>query len=241
MSSPPPKRENLFLNLICNLVVPTFALIQLSKDKWLGPLWGLIVALIPPVAYGVYDLITRKKTNFLSVLGFTSVLLSGSFALLHLGGMWFAVKDAVVPTLVGLTILATMRAKTPLMREFFYNDQIIDVARVDAALTERGQHAAFEQLLRRVSIWLALSFVASAPLGYFLARHVLKSTPGSPEFNAELGKLHVLVWPVIVGPSMIAMMFVLWKLIGGLRDLTGLTTDEIFHDDTAKKPAEAKS
>ena len=239
--NPQPKRENLFLNLICNLVVPTFALIQLSKDKWLGPLWGLIVALIPPVAYGLYDFVTRKKTNFLSVLGFTSVLLSGSFALMKLGGMWFAVKDAVLPTLVGLTILISMRSKTPLMREFFYNDQIIDVARVDAALNARGQHAAFEKLLRSVSVWLALSFVASAPLGYFLARYVLKSPAGTAEFNAELGRLHLLVWPVIVGPSMIAMMFVLWKLIGGLSQLTGLTTEEIFHDASDKKPAEAKS
>lgn len=241
MSSPSPKRENLFLNLTCNLIVPTFALIQLSKDKWLGPLWGLIVALIPPVAYGIYDLITRRKTNFLSVLGFTSVLLSGSFALMRLGGMWFAVKDATLPTLVGLTLLASLRSKAPLMREFFYNDQIIDVARVDAALAARGQQDAFEKLMRRVSVWMALSFIASAPLGYALARHVLKSPAPSAEFNAELGRLHLLVWPVIVGPSVVVMMFVLWKLIGGLRELTGLTADEIFHDEAAKKTAEVKS
>jgi hypothetical protein len=237
----PPKRENLFLNLACNLVVPTFALIQLSKDKWLGPLWGLIVALIPPVAYGIYDLITRKKTNFLSILGFTSVLLSGTFALLQLGGRWFAIKDATLPTLVGLTILGSLRSRTPLMREFFYNEQIIDVARVDAALTERSQHAAFEKLMRRASVWMALSFIASAPLGFALARAVLQSPAPSAEFNAELGRLHLLVWPVIVGPSVVVMMLVLWKLIGGLRELTGLTTEEIFHDEAAKKTAEVKS
>ena len=40
--------------------------------------------------------------------------------------------------------------------------------------------------------------------------------------------MHILVWPVIVIPSMVVMLTVFWKLITGLTKLTGLTTDEIF-------------
>lgn len=218
----------MLLNLVCNIVIPTVVLMKFSTDRWLGPLWGLIVALIPPVAYGIYDLITRKKTNFLSVLGFISVLLSGGLGLLKADGFWFAVKDAAVPSLIGIAVLVSLRTKTPLVHQLFFNDQILDVARVEAALDERGQRAGFERLMRNASIALALSFIVSAGLNYGLARYVLKSPPATPEFNEELGKMHILVWPVIVIPSMIVMMTVFWKLVSGLGKLTGLTSDEIF-------------
>ncbi|HVS51105.1 MAG TPA: VC0807 family protein [Opitutaceae bacterium] len=231
MTSSPPKKENPLLNLVCNLVLPTTVLIWLSKDRLLGPFWGLVVALIFPLGYGVYDLVTRRKTNFLSILGFVSVLLSGGLALLKVGGLWFAVKDAALPTLIGLAVLASLRSKSPLVRELFYNEQIIDVARIDAVLAERGQREHFERLLRRASIALALTFIATAPVSFALARYVLTATPGTPEFNAQLGKMHWLVLPVITVPSVIALMIVFWRLVHGLSRLTGLTTDEIFHDE----------
>lgn len=240
MSLPPPKRENLLLNLVCNIVVPTLVLTKLSTENRLGPLWGLLVALAFPVSYGLYDLVRRKKTNFLSVLGFVSVLLSGSLTLLKVGGFWFAVKDAVLPTLIGLGVLASLRSKNSLVREVFYNEQVIDVARVNAALEARGQQAQFEALLRRAGIGLALTFIATAPALFFLARHILRSPPGTPEFNAELGKMHWLA-PLVTGvPCMVILMLMLWRLLAGLRGLTGLTTDELFHAEPEKKPAETK-
>jgi hypothetical protein len=224
----PPKKENLLVNLVCNLVVPTLVLMKFSDERWLGPLWGLIVALIFPVGYGIYDLITRKKTNFLSVLGFASVLLSGGLGLMKAEGFWFAVKDAAIPTVIGIAVLVSLRTKNPLVRELFFNDQILDVPRVDAALDVPAKRLAFDRLLRNASIWLALAFIGSAVLNFALARYILRSPPGTPAFNAELGRMHVLVWPVIIVPSMVVMMVVFWRLIGGLSRLTGLTTDEIF-------------
>jgi len=228
MSKPAPKPENMLLNLVCNIVLPTVVLMKLSTDRFLGPAWGLVVALIFPVGYGAYDLAQRKKTNFLSILGFVSVLLSGGMGLLKADGFWFAVKDAVLPTCIGAMVLGTLRTKSPLLRQMFYNEQIVDVARVDAALAAHGKAEAFEKLMRRSSVWLALTFIASAPVNFALARYILRSPPGTPDFNAELGRMHMIVWPVIVVPSMIAMMTLFWRLVKGLSQLTGLTTDEIF-------------
>jgi len=240
MSLPPPKRENLLLNLACNIAVPTFVLTKLSTENRLGPLWGLLIALAFPVSYGLYDFVRRRKTNSLSILGFVSVLLSGSLPLLKVNGFWFAVKDAVLPTLIGLGVLASLRSKNSLVREVFYNDQVIDVNRVNAALAARGQEERFEALLRRAGVGLALTFIATAPVLFFLARYILRSPAGTPEFNAELGRMHWLA-PVVTGiPCMVILMLMLWRLIAGLRDLTGLTTDELFHAETEKNPAEAK-
>jgi hypothetical protein len=228
------KRENLLLNLVCNLVVPTVVLMKFSGDRWLGPLWGLVVALIFPIGYGVYDLVTRRKTNVLSILGFMSVLLSGGLGLMKAGGFWFAVKDAAIPTVIGVFVLVSLRTRHPLVKELLFNDQVIAVDRVNAALDQRGERPAFERMLRTSSVWLACAFLGSAVLNFLLAHHLLKSPPATPEFNAELGRMHLLAWPVIVLPSIAVMMVVFWRLIGGLTRLTGLSTDDIFQSPPPK-------
>jgi hypothetical protein len=48
----------------------------------------------------------------------------------------------------------------------------------------------------------------------------LKSPPGTPEFNAELGRMNGLSLPVIMLPTMVVTMVVLWKLMSGLTQIT---------------------
>jgi len=239
MPPEPAKRENLILNLLCNLAVPTFVLMKLSNDDRLGPQWGMVVALLFPLGYGVYDLIKRKKTNVFSIVGIASVLLTGTLNQMKADGLWFAVKEAAIPTLFGAAVLISMRTKRPLVRELLWNDQVINTARVDSVLLEKGQHGELDQLLRRASFGLASSFLLSAVLNFGLARYLLQSPAGTPEFNAELGKMNGLSLPVIMLPTMIVTMFVFWKLMSGLTSLTGLEIDEIFHAGAAAKPKSA--
>ena len=235
--APRPKPENLLVNLLCNVAVPTAILSWISGDRWLGPRWGLLVALAFPTGYGLHDFVVRRRWNFISIIGFASVLISGGFGLMRVGGLWFAVKDAAIPTVIGLAVLASVRAKTPLVNELLYNPQVIDVEKVDAALAARGQQPEFAGLLRRATGLLSLAFFASAALNYALARHLLRSPPGTAAFNGELAKMHLLSWPVIVLPSMAMMLFVLWRLLGGIGRLTGLPLDDIFRAPPEKKPA----
>lgn len=231
-SSPAPPRpvrsENLVVNLVCNVVVPTVILTWMSSDRWLGPRWGLIVALAFPLGYGIYDFAKRRRWNFISVIGFVSVLFSGGFGLMDLSGIWFAVKDAAIPAIIGLAVLASMGAKTPLVNELLYNPQVIDVEKVDAVLAARGARAAFAGLMRRSTGLLSLAFFLSAGLNFMLARHLLTGPPGTATFNAQLAKMHLLSWPVIVLPSTVVMFWVLWRLLAGIKTLTGLELEEIF-------------
>ena len=232
---PRGRPESLVANLICNVAIPTAILTWLSGDRGLGPKWGLLVALAFPTAYGLYDFFTRRRWNFISIIGFASVLISGGFGLLKLGGIWFAAKDAAIPTIIGLAVLASARAKTPLMTELLYNPHVIDVEKVDAALAARGTQAGFTALLRRSTRLLSLSFFASAGLNYGLARYLLRSPPGTEAFNRELARMHLLSWPVIVLPSMAMMMMILWQLLNGLEALTGLNSDAVFRTPPEKK------
>jgi len=201
---------------------------KFSTDRWLGPLGGLIVALIFPLGYGIWDFATRRETNFFSIIGFASVLLSGGLGLLKVGGIWFAVKDAAIPLVMGLAVLFSLRSKTPLVRTVLLNDQIIDVDAVEAALDARQQRPAFDRLLVNASYALAASLVVVAILHFGLVYTILKSPPGTPAFNNELGRVHLLTILVVAVPSTIVLMVVLWRVVNGLEKLTGLSGDAIF-------------
>jgi hypothetical protein len=206
-----------------------------SGAKTLGPKWGLIVALLFPLGYGIYDFVQRRRFNFISAIGFVSVLFTGGFGLLKLDGFWFAVKDGVLPVIIGIAVLASLRAKEPLVHEILYNPQIIDVEKVNGILTERQAHGAFASLMRTSSYLIAAAMFVSAVLNYTAARWIIRSAPDTEAFNQELARMH---WVSLIGisiPVMAMMMFALWKLLKGVEALTGLTFDDIVRQPPDKK------
>ena len=229
-----PKPENLWLNLICNVALPTAILSWASGEKLLGPKWGLVVAVAFPLGYGLYDFVVRRRFNFISIIGFASVMLSGGFGLMKLDGFWFAVKDAAFPTLIGLAVLASMRAKEPLVHEMLYNPQVIDVEKVDAVLSERHAQDDFKRLICTASQQLALAMFVSAVINFLLARYLLRSPAGSVAFNRELAKMHWASLIVMVLTSMPMMMYALWQLLKGVEQLTGLKLDDILRQPPVK-------
>jgi len=245
LGKPAPKRENLLVNLVCNIAVPSLILAKLSPPERLGPTLALVAALLFPLGYGIWDFVQRRSANFVSIIGLASVLLTGGLGLLQVDGLWFAVKEAAVPALIAACVWVSQHSRRPLVRQFVYNEQVIDVARIDAALDARAYapvsalqgngnslpdaRTQLEQLLRRAGHWLIGSFLLSAALNFVLARWLLKSPSGSPEFNAELAKMHLLSWPVITLPSLAIMLVSLWRLLRGITQLTGLPLDAIFH------------
>lgn len=233
-----PKRENLLLNLAFTIVAPTLILTQLSKPERLGPEIALVVALAFPIGYGVWDFLQRRKFNFVAGIGFASTLLTGGFALAQLDGLWFAVKEASVPAVIGLMVLLSTKSKRPLVREFIYNDQVIDVPKVDAALAARGAHAGFEKLLFQAALLVTGAFFLSAALNFVLARVLITAPAGTPEFTAQIGKMTGWSYVVIMLPTMAVMMTALFRLLGGIKRLTGLELEEVFHAQARQTGAE---
>ena len=225
----PPRRENIWINLLCNAVFPAVILTTLSKEHRLGPMWALVLAISLPLGYGIYDLVTRKKWNIFSVLGVVSTALTGGLGLFKLSSFWFAVKEAAVPLVLGAALPISQRAGQPLVKAIVCNDQILNMPKVEAALAEANAHTAFDRLLSQVGWIIAGSFVLSSVLNFILALWILKSPSGTPEFSEQLGRLTALSYPVITLPCMVVMFFGMWKLLTGLERLTGLKGDELFH------------
>ena len=76
---------------------------------------------------------------------------------------------------------------------------------------------------------LAGSFFLSAALNYLLAKWVIVSPTGTPEFNSELGTMNLMSYPVIVLPCMVITMFALFYVIRNIKRLTGLGLEDVIH------------
>lgn len=223
------KQENPIINLAVNIVIP--AILMMKGNKWFGLTAevSLIYALLLPLIYGLYDLVVRRKYNFLSILGFLSILVTGGIGLLKFPKEWIAVKEAAVPFIIGVAVVLSLKTRYPLIRTFIYNDNLIDTERVDGHLKERGNMDAFNQLLIRCTWLVAGSFLLSTILNFALAKILIKSETGTQAFTEELGTMTALSHVVIALPCMVIMMFAIWQLFKGIQKLTGLQLEEIFN------------
>lgn len=231
------KKENTFLNLGFNLIIP---ILLLNKGKkWFGehlePYFDnvavgiLLIAIAFPVGYFVFDYVKRSKFNVFSIIGLISVLLTGGIGILEIPTEWFAVKEAAIPLLLGLAVIVSLKTPYPLVRTLLYNPEIIDVDKVQAGLEQRDTEAPFERLLVQCTWLLAASFFVSAVLNYFLARWMVTSPAGTDAFNAEVSKMMGWSFVVIAVPSMAIMIVALMKLFKGIKAMTGLELEEVLH------------
>ena len=223
------KKENILLSLLCNIAAPVIIMTKLSGDALLGPVYGLVIALLFPITYAVYDFVSRKNINIFSILGFSSVLLTGLFGLFELAPMWIAIKEASVPLVIGIIVLATVRTEKNLVTKILFNEDIMDMSKVFTKLEETGKVLEFRLRITHASYWVAVSFFVSSLLNFVLARIVLQSPPGTPEYVAELGKMNALSFPVIAIPSSAILIFVMFSIFKQIRKLTGYTLEDIMN------------
>lgn len=231
-----PHKESMLANVLLNIIIPTLILVKGSKEEYLGPTAGIIVALAFPIGYGLYDYLRTRKVNLFSALGVISVILTGGISLLKLPPEYMAIKEAAIPGLLGLATLASVYTRFPLVRTFLYNDKIMQVQKVHSALEKFNNVQAFERTLNNASYLLAGSFFLSSVLNYILAKVVLVSPPGTEEYNAQLGTMTALSFPVITIPSMLVLIAAMFYLFRSITRLTHMNWEEIMvqpdSDDT---------
>ncbi|RQO55587.1 MFS transporter [Paucibacter sp. KBW04] len=225
-TSPTPSQPNTLTELMVTLLAPSLVLMQLSSPARLGALGALLLALALPLGWAAYTAWRERRFSWMAGLGVFSTLMTGGIGLLALDPQWLAVKEAAVPGVIGLVVAGSALSKKPLVHLLVFSPQLMDVPRIEAALTERKASAAFERSLRLGTLMLAGSFAFSSIMNYGLARWIVQSPAGSEAFNAELGRMNLLSWPVIVIPSTLLTMAVLFYLARSIRRLTGLTLED---------------
>ena len=256
MPDPKPKQEHPLANILINVLIPVMVLSYLSKDPeiqaklgkeakpWhLGPLWAMIIALIPPLAYGVWHFVKTKHGNVFSALGFVSVLLTGGLTLYLWNadgsvkpnaGLLFGIKEASIPLVLAFAIMASHKSASPLIRVFLYNDSIFDIPRIERRVAERGAEAGYSHLMLEATRFFAGSFVLSAAMNvglalWFFRGFDARAVDALEKYNGIIAKLTGWSFAVIGLPVLAILFLILTRLLKGLRALTGLDDKELMH------------
>lgn len=223
------KKPGVLGNLVMNIIIPTIFMTQLNDEHRLGPVWSMLIALLFPLGYGLHEYWQTRKTNLISILGLVSIVLTGGMALLKLPPEYIAIKEAAIPSILSLACIISMYTPYPFVRTLLFNDDVMQVGKIRQALQALGTEAAFARTLT-VSSWLiASSFVLSAVLNYALAKWIVVSQPGTAAFTAEIGRMTLLSYPVIVLPSTVILAGSLFYLVNRIEKLTQLPLEEIMN------------
>lgn len=186
---------------------------------------ALLFSLLFPTAYFFYDLLFKHRKNVIAVLGFISVVVTGVVGFLQLSSEWIAIKDALIPLVVGFLILLSLKMRPPLLYRLICNDEIMNIDLVLCTLKENGNTRKFRKLFTNTTVLFFWSFVLSAVLHYVLAEIVLVDDMPS---NKQLGELMYLKYPYCVVPFAVFIILIVLYFFHGLKHITGLTLDEMF-------------
>lgn len=220
------QRQHPLIDLLVSIVLPSVILMKFSGDGALGPVGGLLLALVLPAGWGVFEFVKFKKRNWIAVLGVVSVLLTGGIGLLKIDTRWLAVKEAAVPGLIGIGIFISSFTKKPLAKILVMNPHVFDVEKITERIRTSARQELFDSRLVRATQFLSVTFFFSSAMNYVLARWIVTSPAGSQSFNEELGRLTLVSYPMIVIPSMIMTAGVVIYVWRSIRSFTGLSFEE---------------
>lgn len=220
------RRLNIWINIGVNVVIPVIVLNRLSSEETLGPVGGLLLALAFPLTYGIVGLIREGRVSFFSGLGFASIILTGGISLLKLDPGWLAIKEASIPLLIAIALVVSQWLGLPLVEGLL--GEMLNREKIELALAASEQQHAYTHHLNNVSYMIAGAFFLSAILNYVLARLIVVSPPGTAAYNAELGRLTALSYPVIALPSTAVLVLAVFILIVRLSRLTGLEPEDLI-------------
>jgi intracellular septation protein A len=223
-----PKKSGLLSNLLINVVIPAIILSRFSGDDTLGPVWAVVVALAFPLLFGLWELKQSGKVNFFSVLGIISVLLTGGISLLQLPPSYIAIKEALIPGLIGIIVLVSQYTPYPLVKKLLINPELLDLPKLEQALAAQNNSALFNQRMARAGYIVAAAFFMSSALNYVLAKAIVVSQPGTTAYAEELGRMTWLSYPVIVLPSMVMLMGAIIYMFTQIGRLSGRSLEEFI-------------
>jgi hypothetical protein len=242
-------QEHPLANILINVLIPVLVLSYLSKDPelqqklgkavrpWhIGPLWAMVLALLPPLGYGIWHFVKTRKGNVFSALltgGLTLYLWNADGTVKPNAGLLFGIKEASIPLVLAIAILTSHRSESPLIRVFLYNDSIFDIPKIEGRVAQMGVESGYQRLLLQATRFFAGSFVLSALMNLGLALWFFRdfdamSAEALENYNGIVGKLTGWSFAIIGLPVMGILFVILIRLLKGLRELTGMDDKELM-------------
>ena len=190
--------QNPILSLFFNIFVPV-AILQYANH--LAPYKIiLLTALFFPIVYAAMELHISKKLNIISLIGLTSVLLTGVIGLFSLNPFWLAVKEATIPFIFFLIFLTSAFSKEPLIKLFLRST--LDMDKIWES-SDKKQKQKLALTYQQATLVLCLGYLFSTIVNFILANLIVTVPAGSQIFNQQLARLTTLSLPLITVPTFI--------------------------------------
>ncbi len=232
-----PPAENGFASIFINILIPVFILNK-GHTYGLSAKQSLFIALAFPLIGGLFSYIKQNKFNFISLLGLINILASGTLSVLGLGGIWFSIKEAIFPLLIGIFVYFSSFKSEPFFANLFLNPQAFNVELIENKIQENKMEIEFKQLMKKSTIWLSGSFLMSAFLNFALAQYIFKPIEDSVSLeqkqiilNQQLSQMTMYSMFVILIPSIIFLGLILYFAFNKLKHLTGLNLEQLFNNN----------
>ena len=236
----PRKRENPIFNILFNIVIPV--VILRNGSDWLyyietnalninNDSITFLIAILFPCIYFVHDLKQRKDINFIAIIGFINVLLTGGIGIfggeLGLSKNWFIIKEGSLPLIIGLILWGISKYKRAIFNSVLLNDIIFDTDKIRNSLSG-NKKSTLDNLSHNAGAYLIIGFFMSSIIQFILASQIITSNPGEPNFNKEVSTMTWVSYVAVFLPTVLIVGRGLLKLINGIENLTGMEKEDFL-------------
>lgn len=219
------QNNNLFLDLIFSILVPSLLLTKgANYFPNLSAIELFLLALSIPILYGIYDFITNKHFNVISLAGLLNVTLTGGVGLFQASKLIIVIKEAGFPLILGLLMIIFNSR----LQEFIKNqaEEILNVT----LIISKSSKIFFNNWVKWISKQIPYTFFLSSILNGIMTIIIIQSQPGTQSFNEEIAKL--LIWGFL-GVAIPCMIVTIAIMIVGFKKLqkkTELKFEELFNE-----------
>ena len=242
------KTEKPLHSVLFNIFIPV--LILKNGNKWLDKYFGdtenihkwmdyldypslvFAIALIFPLAYFIYDFITRKNINVISILGFINILLTGGIGVfgskLGLTKNWFIFKEGLLPLVIGFSLFLMSIFKKESFYNIFLNELMFNKDKIINSIDDNLK-SEFDRVLKVTGYYFISGFVVSSIIQFLLASIIVVSNPGDTSFNEEVSTMTWVSYIAVLLPTMIVLGKGFMGLISGIEKLTGMKKEEFLN------------
>ncbi len=229
--------DNPFWNLVLNVILPVLILKKgASYFETLSPLTILMAALALPVIVGTWDYAVAKKKNYVSILGVVNTGFTGGFAIMEVEGFWFAVKEGMLPLLLGCFVLLSLRFKSNFVNTFFLQPHLMNMELIERKKAELNKNAQVERISQVGTFWFSISFFLSALMNLVLGLMIFEPMDSSLTqaqrahlLNDQIAQMTWLGYVVIALPLTIGTGVLLWWLMSSLSKTLQVKIEDLFH------------
>ena len=242
-------RENPILSITFNLIIPVAVL--KNGVKWIDRVFPesvemsslihfirdnsssliFLFALIFPVVYFFTDLAKRKNINFISILGFINVLLTGGIGIfgssLGLSRKWFILKEGMLPLIIGGGFYLMRKIKPESFKSILLNNAIFN-SRLIHKNIQSSDLQEFNQCLNRAGYHFILGFLVSSIIQFILSSIIVVSDPGDPLFNEQVSTMTWVSYLAVLVPTMVILGRGYLNLISDIERITALSKDQFI-------------